>query len=90
MKLDTIHGQRVKAYRDTRRQYTFEEYLLVFIDHEEATAGTYYAVATGDTGNCCHCAAMPGRHLGRRIALANCPPAVRELADREALAFNDD
>lgn len=71
---------------------TFDRYTAVFMDHPERQHGTFYALGMSDKpfnpqGFGQHCAAMPGRHLGRRIALEALPPDCQKAVRSELDAF---
>ena len=71
---------------------SFDRYTVVFMDQPERAANTFAALGMSERpfhpqGFGQHCSAMPGRHLGRRIAFEQLPADCQKLVkqDLEAL-----
>lgn len=67
---------------------TFDRYTVVFMTLPERRPGTFSALGMSANpfhpqGYGMHCSAMPGRHLGRRIALAQLPDPCQRLVRRD-------
>ena len=68
---------------------TADRYTAVFLAMPEAATGTFHAVGMNESpfhpqGIGMSCTAMPGRHLGRRIALGELPADCQRLVTRIA------
>jgi len=65
---------------------TADRYTVIFLDHPENQPGCFSALGMDarpfhPQGFGQHTSAMPGRHLGRRIAFAKLPPDCQRLVD---------
>lgn len=92
MKDDIVNGQRVRCYDDGK---SGDRYTVVYMDRPESwekrgrkAIGTYAAVGMNGApfhpqGIGQHCAAMPGRHLGKRVALKELPADCQKLVKQD-------
>ena len=67
---------------------TFDRYTVVYIDFPERRPNTFESVGMSANpfhpqGFGQHSAAMPGKHLGKRIAFASLPDDCRKLVLRD-------
>ena len=67
---------------------TADRYTVVYMDEPERTPGTFACVGMSANpfhpqGFGQHSQAMPGRHLGRRITLADLPADCRRLVAQD-------
>ena len=65
-----------------------DRYTVVFMDLPERAPGTFQCLGMSDKpfhpqGFGQHSAAMPGRHLGKRINLADLPPDCQRAVERD-------
>lgn len=63
---------------------SIDRYTVVYLDHPEAYPGTFAAVGMNASpfhpqGFGQHTTAIPGKHLGRRIAFSNLPTDCQRL-----------
>ncbi len=63
---------------------TFDRYTVVYMNQPERERGLYAAIGASEEpfhpmGFGQHCTAMPGRHLGRRIAFEDLPQDVQKM-----------
>jgi hypothetical protein len=81
MKTQKLFGQRIACYDDGK---SGDRYTVVYLDQPEKAANTFAAVGMNHEpfhpqGIGQHCAAMPGRHLGRRIAFLDLPADCQKV-----------
>jgi len=85
MKTETILGQRIRCYDNggTDKGGTIDRFTVVYMDEP---IGSFCFEAVGMNGNPFHpqgfgqhVTAMPGKHLGKRIAFADLPEDCRKL-----------
>lgn len=79
---EVLNGQRFKCYDNGGK--TADRYTVVYIDQPEYQSGTFAAVGMSEDpyapqGFGQHCIAMPGRHLGKRVAFKNLPEKCQSL-----------
>ncbi len=79
-------GQRVACYDNGGA--TCDRFTVVYLDQPERAANTFAAVGMNHEpfhpqGFGQHTAAMPGRHLGRRIAFAALPGDCQKLVKQD-------
>ena len=78
---------RIRIYDNGGK--TLDRYTVVFMDQPETHAGTFNSLGMsehpfGPQGFGQHGAAVPGRHLGRRIKLEDLPKDCKRLVLRES------
>lgn len=69
---------------------TVDRYTVVYMDSPEYQRGTFESVGMSANpfhplGVCQHSAAMPGRHLGRRIAFDTLPDDCKAVVRRDLI-----
>jgi hypothetical protein len=75
MRTEIINGKRVRAYDNGGK--TFDRYTVVYLDEPERNGGfacvgmSAYPFHPQGFGQ--HSSAMPGKHLGKRVAVASLP-----------------
>jgi hypothetical protein len=74
---EIILGQPVRCYDSAR--HGMDRYTVVYMHWPEKACSTYSAIGMDSRpfhpqGVGMHCAAMPGRHLGKRIPFSTLPP----------------
>jgi len=85
MKTELINGHPIRCYDDGK---TCDRYTVVFLDQEESRIGTFAALGMSGSpfhpqGFGQHCAAVPGKNLGRRIAFADLPEDCQKLVKQD-------
>jgi glycine cleavage system aminomethyltransferase T len=80
------NAHRVRCY-DNGGQ-TPDRYTVVYMDKPERTAGVYTAVGMNaepfhPQGVGQHTSAMPGQHLGRRVAFAELPADCQKVINQD-------
>jgi len=75
-------GMTIRIYDNGGK--TYDRYTAIFMDRPERGAGIYEALGFNDNpfhplGFGQHTSAMPGRHLGKRIALEALPDKARQF-----------
>lgn len=87
--VEMVEGKRIVCYDDGGK--TADRYTVVYADSPESRPGMYEAVGMSaepfhPQGVGQHCSAMPGAHLGRRIAFEALPQDCRTLVLRDLKA----
>ena len=82
MKTEKLNGQRFRCY-DNGGQ-TADRFTVVYMDQPERTAGVFACVGMSKRpfhpqGFGQHSTAMPGKHLGKRVALSSLPADCQKL-----------
>ena len=85
MKTERIKNQSIRCYDNGGK--TADRYTVVFLDQPERAVNTFVALGMNSTpfhpqGFGQHTAAMPGRHLGKRIAFASLPEDCQKLVEQ--------
>jgi len=82
MKTELIHGSPVRIYDNGGK--TFDRYTAIYMEFPENKRGLFSA--RGMSEHPAHpqgfgqwCSAVPGRHLGKRIAFADLPEDCRKV-----------
>lgn len=87
MRLDEIiNGESIRCYDNSGQ--TADRYTVVYMNQRENSPGTFAAVGMNGSpfhpqGIGQHCAAMPGAHLGKRIAFKSLPEDCRKLVEQD-------
>jgi hypothetical protein len=86
MKTETINGARIACYDNDGK--SADRFTVIYLDEPERAANTFAAVGMNaepfhPQGIGQHGSAMPGRHLGRRIALADLPADCQKLVQQD-------
>lgn len=67
----------IRCYYDKRA--TYEPYTVIYMDMPERRPNTFACVGLTESGAWSHSAAMPGKHLGKRIKFEDMPDAHKRL-----------
>ena len=86
MKSEIVLNQRIACYDDGGK--TYDRYTVVYLEQPENKPFIFAAVGMSaepfhQQGLGQHCAAKPGKHLGRRIRFSDLPDDCKKLVLRD-------
>lgn len=84
MKDDRVNGHRIRCYDNGG--VTLDRFTVVYLDIPERQQGGFFARGMNSQpfhGIGMSCMAAPGRHAGRRIALADLPPLCQQVVAQD-------
>ena len=89
MQTETVHGSRIRCYDNGGK--TYDRFTVVFMDSPEREPGIFTAVGMSEEpfhplGFGQHTAAMPGKHLGRRVPFVSLPEPCQKLVRADLAA----
>ena len=88
MKSETIFGSPIRCYDNGGK--TFDRYTVVYMNQKETRFNSFSSVGMSEypfhpQGFGQHCAAMPGRHLGKRVPFVLLPVDCQKVVFRDIL-----
>lgn len=83
---ETVNGQKIRCYGNNGQ--TLDCYTVVYMGEPESKPGTFACACMNSApfhpqGIGMHAAALPGRHLGRRIRFEDLPEDCRRLVRQD-------
>lgn len=90
MKTEKLYGKRLRCYDNggPDKGGTCDRFTVVYLDEPERKPGSFAAVGMNGSpfhpqGFGQHCTAMPGRHLGKRVALTDLPEDCQKVVRQD-------